>query len=321
MIPTLRIEEKKLRNIETAFSYKASLHQQDYRIDDPKEVAINGSGELRFKEQSVRIADCGIEKIFKFLGIPRYYASRISDRFLVETINRLFHETKKGLLIRTQKIRCDSNEYAVTSILHLDYHSIQDEWILEHIYKLGIKAESVCYSPRMLRLVIVTEKEFMPFPNDAFKLGLEIANSENNFIPFCINAYYHRLVCANGLVATKVYNDISVKAKNGIRRKEIEGFINSALSKIKEKANKTVKRIQRMSNIQIDEEDLLRIRRRVTRYVGTERAKRDFSNFAENYYNITNKLTAIAREQVSFIRRRELEVYAGNLLLNSASKN
>jgi hypothetical protein len=184
-----------IENVETmsAGNFDETVSLNDIEFENLTEMWIAGV--------SVEILPQGQKLLANRLGVPFSYLNRCSPELQRTNLQywleqeRKVRETFFLRFNRERKIRaCFSNRYT----------AIDNREILSKMLTIGFRPEQEVQYMLDDGLMVVKVPEyarsFEVVLRDTIVPGLSFGNSETGFLSFCIECYYLRLVCTNGMV-------------------------------------------------------------------------------------------------------------------------
>ena len=311
MIELKRSPENHFSVIQPAKEYISNIKTKDIYIENPSEVKVLPSGELLYYRYKIPVSDYGFESICNSLGIPVYYAKKISANLAAANINGLLKERNKDFFIRTQNIPPDKSFY-VTSFLNESYCSLKHSRILNFLEEEKIVVKDIWYSPKLLRITLLFEENKIEVSAaDIITSGCEITNSENGFSNLTFLPLLYRGLCSNSSILPKRVYSNSYRIYRSYTKFQIRSILESGI----ENANMNITNLKDpliiMQDKLIGYIELKKIKRKIGRFFNKKRVEETFNRSSYSYYEVFNIITQIAQEHFSFLKRRNLEVFAG----------
>ena len=134
------------------------------------------------------------------LRIPHAYLSRCPEHLQAENLNYWLKEQQK----ERESLFCRFDGHRLRAVFTERYTAIDHTEVLSKMLEHGFSASvEVHYSldEALLVLKVPDYNRTFGYNGDRMVPGISIGNSEVGVLAFCIEAYFYRIVCSNGLIA------------------------------------------------------------------------------------------------------------------------
>lgn len=314
--PSLRL------SFDSAREFVNSVRTQELYCDRHN-VRFLASGVIEANGHRLPLLDTGLTSLCKTLSIPLGYATRIPLELLEENINRLLNDTHPELLVRAQHWPV-MNDMAVSSVTNATAFFLPHRTFLECLATLQkdmkFDVERVHLEPGFLSAEITFGEAIDIFPNDYFRMGCEIAAYQS----VTIQAYVYRLVCENGLVAPRTFDQVTFRPSRRMKVNTMVSLIEHGLSRIYDRTKEIKDHLQAAGRSRMKKDDAEWLFRRLRRRISHDAlASFDPKNLSQKtYYEVLNEVTNIANEARDVEGKRYFQTLGGVLLEKAVvSKN
>jgi hypothetical protein len=175
-------------------NFDETIPLSDMEFANLKEMYIGNVG-VEVLPQAQRLLD-------NRLRVPFTYLDRCPADLQAENLNYWLREEKK----ERDTFFCRFNgEHQVRAVFTDRYTAIDHTEILSKMVEIGFRPEQQIQYMLDDRMMVVKVpdygRQFEVALKDNVVPGVSIANGETGFLSFCIECFYLRLVCTNGMVA------------------------------------------------------------------------------------------------------------------------
>ncbi len=194
-----------MRSIGTLESVIESVHEMSANYYDEKipvtDMLFWGLGKMWISGKEVKVLESAQRLICNRLRVPLAYLSRCPRELQARNLNYWIQREAE----KRATLFCRFDGDNLRAIFTDRYRAIDHMEILSRMLEYGFSSDTeVHYSLDQSLLVLKVPdftKTFGFGEDDKIVPGISIANSEVGILAFCIEAYFYRLVCSNGMIA------------------------------------------------------------------------------------------------------------------------
>jgi len=204
--------------IETVYQGSQNHHDEYVPVCDMEAQSLN---RMWIDGKSIEVLPSAQRLLSNRLRVPFSYLSRCPDDLVAQNLNYWIE--------REQRVRdtfyCRFAGNQLRAVFTERYKATDNLEILQAMLEYGFQPDQpVQYSlDQGMFVVKVPEMSntFTVSPNDEIIPGISFVNSEVGLFSFCIEAFFYRLICSNGLIASVSAGFSRFKH---ISRKALEAF-------------------------------------------------------------------------------------------------
>jgi hypothetical protein len=188
------------------------------------EIEFENLTEMWIAGVSVEILPQGQKLLANKLGVPFSYLNRCSPELQRTNLQYWLEQERK---VRENFFLRFNREKQIRACFSNKYTAIDNREILAKMLDLGFKPEQqVQYMLDDGMMVVKVPEYARAFDvvlRDTIVPGLSFGNSETGILSFCIECYYLRLVCTNGMVVPVSVGQSRFKhiSRKGLRQNKI----------------------------------------------------------------------------------------------------
>ncbi len=186
--------------IETVYQDSQNHYDEYIPVADMEAQSLN---RMWIDGQSVEVLPTAQRLLSNRLRVPYSYLSRCPDDLVAQNLNYWIEQEER----KRKTFFCRfASENQLRAIFTKIYAAIDHMEILQAMLEYGFRPDQpVQYSldPGMLVVKVPeTSNVFTVSLNDEIIPGISFINSEVGVFSFCIEAFFYRLICSNGLIAS-----------------------------------------------------------------------------------------------------------------------
>ena len=165
------------------------------------DIEFESLGTARISGKEVAVLPSAQRLVANKLRIPMTYLERCPTELQAHNLNHWVREEAKG----RDTLFCRFNGESIRAVFTDRYTAIDNIEVLYAMLEHGIApTQEVQFSlddSLMLVKVPNYDRIFGVAPKDRIVPGVSLGNSEVGTLAFCLEAYFYRLICSNGLIA------------------------------------------------------------------------------------------------------------------------
>lgn len=184
-------------------------------------IEFESLGTARISGKDVAVLPSAQRLVANRLRIPLTYLERCPVDLQAHNLNHWVREEAKG----RETLFCRFSGQGLRAVFTDRYMAIDNLDVvyamLEHGMAPSQEVQFTLDEALMLVKVPHYDRTFGVAPRDRIVPGVSLGNSEVGILAFCLEAYFYRLVCSNGLIAKTA---AAVSRFKHISRKALDGF-------------------------------------------------------------------------------------------------
>lgn len=227
--------------VELATEVQRQAESKKDFIADTKALTMDDKAQLIVGANSMPLREVAHQQLGTKLNIPKPYYDKMlvnSPKLLAENVNHWLHANPERRMIRT----LDGN---VRAYLSDRYRALDNFDLLQAVLpvigqrKAQIMSSEVTEKHLYLKVIFPDMQELVPaskLKNDVLFPGVSIRNSEVGFSSFCVEPFFWRQVCTNGMIGQVALRKYHVGKANGTAFEDIQEVLRTETRELSDKA-------------------------------------------------------------------------------------
>lgn len=180
----------------SAHHYDETLPLADMRFDSLTKMSISG--------KEVQVLPSAQRLFANRLRVPHSYLVRCPWDLQAENLNHWLREEQQ----RRETLFCRFDGNSLRAVFTDRYTALDHMQVLSRMLEYGFNPDVEVHYSLDQEILVLKVPDFtrtFAFGGDKIVPGISIANSEVGVLAFSVEAYFYRLICSNGMIAsTKV---------------------------------------------------------------------------------------------------------------------